>query len=132
MFLYNNLYNFLTPEMAVIARPKLTGLGEHWGVQLPGGNVVHITDDRGVHVVSYEEFEAGKQVRVVRRVPASKHQEALWRVHQEMANPKPYHLTENNCEMFANRITGHEPKSPQVQFWATVGLGLAVLAAARA
>jgi hypothetical protein len=82
-------------------------------------------------LVTYEEFEAGKQVRVVRRVQESEHQLVLWRVHQELANPRPYHLTENNCEMFANRVTGQAPKSPQVQFWTTAAaLGLVALVSA--
>lgn len=130
MYLYNYLSPYWMSEISVIARPKLTGMGEHWGVQLPDRSVVHNTQERGVHVVSYEEFEAGKPVRVVRHVPASEHQSVLWRVHQELANPKPYHLTDNNCEILANRVTGHEPKSPQVQFWGVVAaLGLVALAA---
>jgi hypothetical protein len=119
--------------VAVIARPKLSEVCDHWGVRLTDWTVLHTTQERGVHVVSYEEFEAGKPVRVVRRVPISEHQSVVWRMHQELANPKTYHLIENNCEILANRVTGHESKSPQVQFWTVVaGLGLVALATARA
>lgn len=62
--------NSFTSGIAVIARPKLNGLGEHWGVLLPNGMVAHTTDDKGPHYVTYQEFAAGKQVKEIRKVPS--------------------------------------------------------------
>ena len=53
--MYANTYS----RMAVIARDKLTGFGEHWGILLPTGYVAHNTDERNTHVVTFEEFAAG-------------------------------------------------------------------------
>jgi hypothetical protein len=107
--------NSYVGEMAIISRPKLTGFGEHWGVQLPNGMVAHNTDTRGEHVVPYQEFAAGKEVKTIRSVPPELWQLALQRIHQEISNPNGYHVLENNCEIFANRVTGHAPESPQVK-----------------
>jgi len=46
---------FNTCPIRIISRPKLTGVGEHWGVQLTDGSVAHLTPD-GEHVVSFTEF----------------------------------------------------------------------------
>jgi hypothetical protein len=107
----------LSGQMAIISRPKLTGLGEHWGVQLFNGMVAHSTASRGQHLVSYQDFVAGKQVKTIRIVPPEQHQRTLQRIRQECSNPKPYHPLDNNCETFANRITGQIPESPQVKAW---------------
>ena len=122
--------NNYVPQMAIIARQKLTGLGEHWGVLQTDGTVFHITQEHGVQVVPLQAFAVGKDVRTVRLIPPTEHQAVIWRIYQELMNPKAYHLLENNCEVVANRITGSQPQSPQVQFWAIVaGLGFVALAA---
>jgi hypothetical protein len=127
--MYLNL-NYYMPQMAIIARQKLTGLGEHWGVLQTDGTVFHITQEDGVQVVPFQTFAAGKQVRAVRQIPPSEHRSVMWRIYNELMNPKAYHLLENNCEMVANRVAGHQPQSLQVQFWAIVaGLGFVALAA---
>lgn len=108
--------NSFTSGIAVIARPKLNGLGEHWGVLLPNGMVAHTTDGKGPHYVTYQEFSAGKQVKEIRKVPMSEKQATLSRVHQEISQPSDYDLLANNCEIFANRITGGAPESQQVKW----------------
>lgn len=115
MDLFSYLNSFPS-GIAVIARQKLSGLGEHWGVLLPNGWVAHSTDDKGPHYVSYEEFAAGKQVKEIRQVPLSERQATLERIQQEISQPKGYHLLENNCEIFANRVTGDIPESQQVKW----------------
>jgi FtsP/CotA-like multicopper oxidase with cupredoxin domain len=118
--------------MAIIARQKLTGLGDHWGVLQTDGTVFHITQDHGVQVVSFQGFAAGKNVRTVRLILPSEHQAVMWRIYNELMNPKAYHLLENNCEMVANRVAGSQPQSPQVQFWAVVAGVTCIALAARA
>ena len=110
MYLENN-----SRMMAVIARPKLSGMGEHYGVWSSDGTVAHNTRERGVEVVSTETFAAGRPLRIERYVPTSEHQAVLLRIHQELAHPMAYDLISNNCETFANRVTGQRPESPQVQ-----------------
>ena len=105
-----SIYSWLTfPQfsgISLIARPKLSGPGEHWGVQLPNGIVAHSTSDKGPHYVTYEEFAAGKPVKKVREVPMSEYDATLGRIEQEVSRRTGYHLLDNNCETFANRVTG--------------------------
>lgn len=104
-----------THPIAVIEREKLTGLGKHWGVLLPDGMVAHCTQERNAHIVTFAEFAAGKQVKEIRRVPPSEHYATLQRVRTALAQPRAYDLLQHNCEIFANRVTGYKPESPQVQ-----------------
>ena len=99
--------NNFASDISIIAREKLTGLGEHWGVLLPNGLVAHNTDDKGPHYVTLQEFQAGKSIKVIRKVPPAEHQSTFWRIQQEINNPQGYHLSANNCEIFANRVTGN-------------------------
>ena len=100
--------------MAIIAREKLAGLGKHWGVLMLDGMVIHNTAEANIQIVSYEEFASGKKVEIVRNIPQSEWLATNWRIHNELHNPKKYHLTDNNCEIVANRIAGQKPESPQV------------------
>lgn len=105
------------PRMAVIARDKLTGFGKHWGLLLPDGMVAHCTEDRNGHMVTFEQFAAGKPVKVIRDVPPPEHRATYWRLNAALAQPRAYDLIQYNCEIFANTITGYEPESPQVKGW---------------
>jgi hypothetical protein len=106
-----------TQAVRVIARPKLTGLGMHCGVLLADGTVAHNTIERGVEIVSLAEFAANRPVKTIRVVPFEKQHVIPWRVYDELASKKPYHAIENNCETFANRVTGAKPESPQANGW---------------
>jgi hypothetical protein len=125
-----NFNNFL-PQMAIVAREKLTGLGTHVGVLQSNGTVFHTTHDRGPHIVSLPEFAAGKAVTVNRVIPSSEHYAVQVRILLELMNPSPYHLFENNCEIVANRVAGKPAVSPQVLLWLLAGLlgGLALATA---
>lgn len=109
-------------DLAIIARQKLTGLGEHCGVQLSDGHVLHTTSTSGVQLVTYEKFAAGKPVRQVRPIPLAEQPNVQRRMLEELASRKPYHPLENNCETLANRVAGFEPSSPQAQFWVVTAL----------
>lgn len=117
--------------IAVIARQKLNGLGEHWGVLFSNGSVAHYTAGGGFQVASHEIFARGKEVRKVRDVPLQRASVVQQRLDQISRNPRPYHATEWNCETFANWLTGEEAVSQQVGFWAIALLaaGFAVIAA---
>lgn len=105
----------------ILARPKRSLLGEHWGVQLPGGEVIHLTPE-GVRLDHPEVFTEGKQWWVVREADPRRTHQIMWRVSAALHQRERYHLTLRNCEVFANELLGDPPESPQVQ-------GLAVLAA---
>lgn len=102
-------------QMAIISRPKLNGLGEHWGVLMPNRLVAHNTAEKNVHLVTYEEFAAGRTVKVVREISQSQWVTTNWRLQQELMNQRRYDLINNNCEIFAARITGQPEESPQIQ-----------------
>ena len=102
-------------KMVVVSRQKLNGLGEHWGVLFQNGMVVHNSDGQDITIVPLNVFASGKNVKVIREVDQSQWTATNWRLHQELNNPKKYHLLDNNCETFANRITGHVPESSQVK-----------------
>lgn len=122
--------NTMITTMSVIARPKLSGGGEHWGVRF-GNLVAHMTEERGPHLVTYEEFAAGRQVREVRKVAPSQHKATIERIRAEISRPTKYHLLDNNCEIFANRVTGCAPQSSQVGWGIVLGiLGITALVAA--
>jgi len=121
------LENPFTLGVAIVARPKLSGLGEHWGVQLPDGRVAHCTPDRGEHISTYTEFAAGFQVRTKRNVPTQLQWEAVERVMGALRQPKTYHPTINNCEIFANKMIGVKPDSPTVNGLVVVALVAVVL-----
>ena len=122
--------NNFASDISIIAREKLTGLGEHWGVLLPNGYVAHNTDDKGPHYVTLQEFQAGKSIKVIRKVPPAEHQPTFSRIQQELSNPRGYDLLTNNCEIFANRVAGYTPESPQIKGWGFVFaiIGLTILA----
>lgn len=108
-----HLYNPLNPIM-VIKRVKLIGPGEHWGVQLPDGQVAHYTAERDLEVVPFRDFAKGKEVKVVRTVPHHLSHEVFYRLNEAARVRRRYHATDWNCETFANWLTGEAPASQQV------------------
>ena len=112
MYFDGNRIGYPAPAISVIARGKLNGLGEHWGIRQPDGSVIHSTRAHGVHVVGYDEFAAGKDVRVVRQIPVSEYMDVLGRIQQELADPIPYDLIENNPAGQSNSSTSGRVKFP--------------------
>ena len=109
--------------MSVIARPKINGGGEHWGVLMPGNLVAHNTPERGEHVSTLLEFAPDGKFRVVRHVLPEHYHASMHRIQMALQSPSTYHATKNNCQSFANRVTGEQARSPTVQ-----AIGLVALA----
>jgi hypothetical protein len=109
--------------MSVIARPKFSGSGEHWGVLIPGNLVAHNSPERGEHVSTLWEFALAGRFRVIRHVLPEHFHASMRRIQEAVQAPQAYHATNNNCQSFANRITGEAPRSPAVE-----GIGLLALA----
>jgi hypothetical protein len=115
----------------IVARPKLSGLGEHWGVQLSDGTVAHRTQER-IEVVGLRVFAQGRPVREVKRARADEYSRIYQRLHAALRAPTDYRLINENCEHFATWLIGEPRESPQVIGWALVGLAaIAVNAIAR-
>lgn len=117
---------FNTHPIRIISRPKLTGLGEHWGVQLPDGNVAHLTPD-GEHVVSFTEFAQGRPIKEIRRAAPEQRAQIMQRLSQSLQHRGPYRLVDRNCEIYATWLLGEKPRSPQVEGVVFLGLLAAFL-----
>ena len=117
---------FNTQPIRIISRPKLTGLGEHWGVQLPDGNVAHLTPD-GKHVVTFAEFAQGRPIKEIRRAAPEQRAQIMQRLTLSLQHRGPYRLLDRNCETYATWLLGETPQSPQVQGVIFLGLIAAFL-----
>lgn len=109
------------PTARIISRPKLTGLGEHWGVQLPNGYVAHHTQT-GEKLVTLEQFSEGRPVKEIKRVDPTQNIEIMQRAVVTTQHPSEYRLLDRNCETYSTWLIGEKPHSPQV-------LGVALLGA---
>ena len=110
----------------IVSRPKLTGLGEHWGVQLPDGNVAQLTPD-GEHVVTFAEFAQGRPIKEIRRAAPEQRAQIMQRLTLSLQHRGPYRLLDRNCETYATWLLGETPQSPQVQGVIFLGLIAAFL-----
>lgn len=122
---------WLNGPMAIVKRPKLSGLGEHVGVLQPDGNVFHTTSGKGPEIVTFDQFASGKPVQVVEQITPTEHPGALTRIHFELLRQQPYDPITNNCEIVASRVIGRPPESPQVKFWMTLAAVTGLLALTR-
>jgi len=98
----------------IIARPKLIGIGEHWGVRLPDGRVADLSADRGLRVMSMEQFAAGRPTKIVRHIPDRLAPEVMHRLQLAFTERRAYDAIGWNCEHFANWLTAAKMESPQV------------------
>jgi len=77
-------------RMALVARTKHSGLGDHLGVQISDQEILHNTAECGVELVSLCEFSAGKPVRVIYHIPSHQNRDALARAHEVLMAQHPY------------------------------------------
>ena len=117
---------FNTQPIRIISRPKLTGLGEHWGVQLPDGNVAHLTPE-GEQIVSFTEFAQGRPIKEVRRAAPEPRAQIMQRLSLSLQHRGPYRLLDRNCETYATWLLGEKPRSPQVEGVIFLGVIAALL-----
>ena len=120
------MYSSWQSSARIISRQKLSGIGEHWGVQLPSGEVAHLTPD-GEQIVSFSEFAQGRPVKEIRRAAPEQHGQIMSRVRTSVQNPGQYRLLDRNCETYATWLIGEKPQSPQVQGMVVLGLIAAFL-----
>ena len=120
------MYSYNQCAVRIIARTKLSGFGEHWGVQLPDGTVAHLTP-AGEQIVSFEEFAQGRLIKEIRRAAPDQYGQIVWRATASANNPGQYRLLDRNCETYATWLMGETPQSPQVQGVVVLGLIAAFL-----
>src|SRR5690349_1505553 len=104
----------LFDAIRVLTRPKRNGLGIHFGVRFPGGEVYDYTFDDGLRRVSDSQFADGQPVAVVREIPWHEGPMVRARLEELSRNPKQYDLLNWNCETFAEWLTSGVPRSGQV------------------
>ena len=117
---------FNTQPFRIISRPKLTGLGEHWGVQLPDGNVAHLTPE-GEQIVSFTEFAQGRPIKEVRRAAPEQRAQIMQRLSLSLQHRGPSRLLDRNCETYATWLLGEKPRRPQVEGVIFLGVIAALL-----
>lgn len=120
------MYSNWQSPVRIISRPKLSGIGDHWGVQLPSGDVAHLTPS-GEQIISLLEFAQGRPVKEIRRAAPEQYAQIMWRATTSAQNPGQYRLLDRNCETYATWLIGEKPQSPQVQGVAILGLIAAFL-----
>ncbi len=97
------------------------GVHEHLGVAWFDGQVLHNSPRYGEHLSSWEEFAAGKPVRVCASHGCDRAR-LLANAQAVLRAPRGYHLLRNNCEHTAHYIVGGRARSPQLARWTLVGL----------
>ena len=115
-----------TSPIRMIARPKLSGIGEHVGVQLPSGHVAHKTP-KGIEVVSLLEFAQGKPVLEIHQVSRSAQSTAMQRMFESMQSMQQYRLLDSNCEHFASYVLTGKAESRQANVLMFIGLAAVAL-----
>lgn len=113
-------------SLAVVSRRK-AGAFRHVGVLLPDGRVAHCSPGRGEHISSIEEFAAGEDINIERLVSELESAATTRRIAAAIRNPKMYDALSNNCEIFANRVTGQNPISPQLSAALCLAAGVAFI-----
>jgi hypothetical protein len=116
----------------VVTRPKKNGLGTHFGVEFPSGEVYDITITEGTRQISKREFADGEAVVAVKKIPWNQGHIVRARLDELIRNPRKYDLVNWNCETFAEYLTSGQPKSGQVVLvLALIGLALGLALMAR-
>lgn len=105
----------ITGNLVLVISRQKAGMARHVGVLLPDGRVAHCSPEQGEHVSTIEEFADGRDVKIDRAVSIANHWSTVQRVISAMQAPKAYDLVTNNCEIFANRVTGEKEESPQLK-----------------
>lgn len=101
------------PELTLIYRPKISGIGFHYGAILPDGTYLDFSPS-GIRRCLEEEFKCGKQIYKEKVIPYT---EAVRRRLNDLVMQKAkYDLVNFNCEHFARYLVEGERKSTQISF----------------
>lgn len=87
-----------------LSREKLSGVGRHEGVLLPGGGVAHITQGQVPHLTTLAEFQQGRECVIEDELHSHEFGVAFARLNELLAKKEPYGPLFNNCEYFAREV----------------------------
>lgn len=106
---------FLVPG-DLISRPKRGGIGEHWGVFLPNGNILERQLEDGVRVIAVEDFAILNEKIFVVKPPDQFRNfvEIEFRANQELSYGKIYDFLTRNCEHTATYVATGRASSGQI------------------
>lgn len=121
----------MPPGLYIVRRPKLSGLGYHYGVCLPDRSIVDYNSDSIVRQGDPFQFACNHLIEVVRQVPDSEAFNAHLRLQRASFFPSEYDLLHWNCETFATWLAGEEPRSDQVRWAILAAAAVAIVAIAR-
>lgn len=106
------------PGARLISRPKLVGLGIHYGVRVNGlprfADVVFDFTDQGVRVILPEEFARGRPVRPLKYKPFPEALEVIRRADELLRQRPGYGALYPNCEHAARWVFDGKAESTQV------------------
>ncbi len=106
-------------KVKIISRPKLNGLGRHYGVMLEA-NQCYDFQPFGIRKITLEDFAQGYHVKTEQEVPLT---DEIFRRIQRIGNKKiRYGLIKFNCESFARYLVTGKAQSNQVRYAAATSL----------
>ena len=115
----------INATVRILSRPKLGGLLQHVGVELPEGRIAHCVPAKGAVITWPEEYAEGQDVTTIREVCVP-HGELMQRLSSAITESRPYDPISWNCEVFASWLVGETPQSSQVNGLLAVGLVVAI------
>lgn len=123
------MFHWTTHHSArIVVRKKLLGGGDHYGVQLSDGSILHLTPE-GVQWTTAAGFAQGLPVKPVYTSPTPDYHAIMGRVEEAMTKPQSYALLNWNCEHFANWLVGRPAESSQINGLVAAGVVLAFVGA---
>jgi hypothetical protein len=107
-------------SVALVSRPKLNGLGRHYGV-LIDNTTCYDLQPIGIRKLTLDEFAEGHAIRREQEIPASP--VILRRLQHLSQKPLRYGLLKFNCESFARYLLTGKAESKQIRYLAASSLG---------
>lgn len=115
------------PTVCVVRRQKERGIGFHFGLLLPDGRVADVMPERGIAIVSFDEFACGFPVTRLSGRQAPWNAKTVARFHAARIANRPYDVANWNCETFANWVITGKATSGEVTAWVAIIGALAIL-----
>lgn len=116
-----------SPALCVVRRPKMRGIGYHFGLLLPDGRIAHLLPNQGMAIVTLEEFACGDRVDILTRRQATWNATTVARLKVAQQENRRYDLLAWNCDTFANWVTTGKRTSHEVHAWLLIAALVAFL-----
>lgn len=99
-------------RVKIISRPKLNGLGRHYGVMLNDQRCYDL-QPYGIRRVCLDKFSHGLPIKVVQEMPLTSQIDK--RLNELKVKGVKYRLFRYNCESFARHLVTGKAESKQVR-----------------